>query len=430
MEALNKIYTKNELIRLGDKLRAESKIKKISEDSLLQLHDVRLSYKAVLSNVFNILSEESKKIRKSRVVTYRIKRIESIISKLNRFPNMELGKMVDIAGCRCIVDSVQDIMHIKELLEKRLNVYKVQDYINNKPQDDDGYSAMHLYVKCKEDDKKSVEIQLRTRDQHNWATFVEIIDVVYGTKIKEGQKKPELQRFCYLMSDTRKLKHETRIEILTIEKDYNIYSKLSTVFNQNNIQTRLKWISVEETDHKFFIIEVDENKRTNIESYPDFEIAEDIYLKKFNNEKTNIVLTHLESANYKLISIAYSNYILSMHKFQEDLCEIARVTIDELTNMHKKKEAKEIKAVYKKYVNEEINTFNEELEEFKSKLAEGDKQSKKIEEWVGDLADRMTSRAKTFTDGDIKVELSFGESIVLIFSKIFEVFKPKKQTSN
>ncbi|MBL7896498.1 MAG: RelA/SpoT domain-containing protein [Bacteroidia bacterium] len=425
MEAQTKLYSKNELIRLGDKLRLESKSNSISDDSLKQIHDLRLSYKKVLSEVFNILSEESKKIRKSRVITYRIKRIESIISKLNRFPNMELGKMIDIGGCRCIVDSVQDIFQIADLLEKKLNITKRQDYINNKPLDDDGYSALHLYVKCKEGDQKPIEIQLRTKDQHNWATFVEIIDVVYNTKIKEGQKNPELQRFCYLLSDTSNLNHDAKMEILTIERDYNIYRKLSAIFNQNNIQTRKQWIKVEETNHKFFIIEVNEQKRTNIESFLEFDTAEDAYLKRFNNDKTNIVLTHLESPSYKLISIAYSNYILSMHKFQEDLCNIAVKAIEELILLKNKTKAAEIKSVYKNYINEEIHTFNDEVEEFKNEIKNGDKQSAKIEEWVSDLSERMSERASTFTNGDIEINLSFPETIILWVTNILNKFKHK-----
>ncbi len=423
MNAQNRTYSKNELIRLGDKLRSESKTNTISQDSLQQIHDLRLSYKNVLSQVFNILAEESKKVRKSRVVTYRIKRIESIISKLNRFPNMELGKMIDIGGCRCIVDSTQDIFNIAELLEKRLNITKRQDYINKKPSDDDGYSALHLYVKCKAGDQKPIEIQLRTKDQHNWATFVEIIDVVYNTKIKEGQRNPELQRFCYLMSNTSNLSHNSKMEILTIEKEYNIYRSLSKVFNLNNIQTRKQWIKVEETNHKFFIIEVNEAKRTNIESYQEFDTAEDSYLKRFNNDKTNIVLTHLEAPSYKLISIAYSNYILSMHKFQEDLCDIASQVIDELIQTKNRIEANKIKILYKKYIDEEIQTFNEEWDEFRKEAVNREHQSIKIDEWIKDLSDRMDSRKSTFINGDRKISLTLSDLISIWLSNLLHKIK-------
>jgi ppGpp synthetase/RelA/SpoT-type nucleotidyltranferase len=424
MEETIGLFSKNQLVKFGDRLREESISRNISKESLLQLHDLRLSYKAVLSTVFNVLSEESKKIRKSRVVTYRIKRIESIISKLNRFPNMELGKMVDIAGCRCIVDSIQDIYQIAELLEKRLDIIKIKDYISNSPSDDDGYAALHLYVKCKEDNKKPVEIQIRTKDQHNWATFVEIIDVVYGTKIKEGQRSPELQRFCYLLSNVNGLTSNSLLEIITIEKDYNIYSMLSSVFNQNNIQTRKNWLNIEgKTGHNFFIIEVDKNKRTHIESFSDFEVAEAVYLKRFNNEKTNIVLTHLEAPSYKQISIAYSNYILSMHKFQEDLCEIAKKAIKVLLKRHKKVEAQEMKELYDEYIKKEIIAFNEEIDEFKREVSGGDSFNLKMEEWVSDISDRMNRRAEIFTSSDIKINLSLTDTIALYFTNVVRRLK-------
>ena len=108
----------------------------------------------------------------------------------------------DIAGCRCIVDSLQDIYTIKEALEKRFQKVKFEDYIENVPENDDGYRALHLYVKD-EKNEKSVEIQIRTKNQHNWATFVEIIDV-----IQRSRDKPNHYIHCNLQ----------RIEVLISEK--------------------------------------------------------------------------------------------------------------------------------------------------------------------------------------------------------------------
>ncbi|MBN8702774.1 MAG: RelA/SpoT domain-containing protein [Bacteroidetes bacterium] len=404
MEELNSNTSKSQIRKLGKTLREESKTQNISAESLLKLQEFRVSYKSSLSTIFNILAEESRKIRKSRVVTYRVKRIESVISKLNRFPNMHLAEMIDVAGCRCIVDSNQDIYNIKEALEKRLDVFDVKDYIKKKPLDDDGYSALHLYVRFKEEMNKPIEIQIRTRDQHNWATFVEIIDVIYNTKIKEGQKNPELQQFCFLLSTLDRLNFSDSVELLSIEKKYNVYSKLSEVFNQNYILTRKKWLSIEnKKDHKFFIIEVDQEKRTHIESFSNFEIAEQQYLKKFNNDKTNIVLTHLEAPSYKQLSIAYSNYILSMHKFQEDICSIAKTVITEYLNQKDKIKAKEIQDLYLSYANQEAESFKEEINELTSEIPNNDPNNKKVEEWLSDMSDRMVKRSAILLDGKIKI---------------------------
>ena len=413
------LNSKNQIRKLGKALREESKTKSISSDSLLKLQEFRVSYKNSLSTIFNILAEESKKVRKSRVVTYRIKRIESIISKLNRFPNMELGKMIDVAGCRCIVDSILDIYKIKEALEKRLDVFDIKNYIDSKPIDDDGYSAMHLYVRFKEEEKKPIEIQIRTKDQHNWATFVEIIDVIYNTKIKEGQKNPELQRFCYLFSSIDSLDFNKSLELLNIEKTHNIYSKLSEIFGQNYILIRKKWLSIEsKKDHNFFIIEVDEEKKTNIESFSDFEVAEQHYLSKFNNDKTNIVLTHLENPSYKQISVAYSNYILSMHKFQEDICSIAKNVITTYLKKKDKLKAKEIQDLYQAYVDQETASFNEEIEELNSEMPNNDPNSKKLQEWVDDMSDRMIKRSSILTEG--KINIGWEDLLLLSIKQLFK----------
>lgn len=406
----------NQIKKLTKSLREESKAAIITPGSLEKLQEFRVSYKTALSTVFNVLSEESKRVRSSSVVTYRIKRIESILSKLKRFPTMQLNTMADIAGCRCIVDSERDIRTIQKALEKRINVQNERDYIIKKAPD--GYSALHLFVNCN-DDKKPIEIQLRTKSQHNWATFVEIIDVIYDTKIKEGQSHPELERFCFLLSDIDSLNHKTNLELLETEKRYNIYSKLSEVFSVNYIITRKQWLTIEnKKKHNFFIIEVDADKKTQIESYPDFEVAEVEYLKRFNNAKTNVVLTHMHAPSYKAISTAYSNYILSMHKFQEDMCSIAQSTVKVLQERKHHKKAKEFAELYSTYIKHESESITNEMDELRKSVPENDQQRKKFEEWAKDLTERMAKRREIL---DFKtIDLSLPEIIGLMFLQLFK----------
>ena len=49
---------------------------------------------------------------------------------------------------------------------------------------DSGYRSIHLNVRLK-GDKRVVEIQLRALEHHNWATLVEITDLLFRTKLKE-----------------------------------------------------------------------------------------------------------------------------------------------------------------------------------------------------------------------------------------------------
>ena len=54
---------------------------------------------------------------------------------------------------------------------------------------EDGYRAIHVYIKPDIEGAKKVEVQLRTLEQHHWSTLVEIVDVLYNTKIKEYLNK-------------------------------------------------------------------------------------------------------------------------------------------------------------------------------------------------------------------------------------------------
>jgi hypothetical protein len=48
------------------------------------------------------------------VVAQRHKRKKTIIDKLHRFPKMQLGRMDDVAGCRLIFPSVQELIEFRE----------------------------------------------------------------------------------------------------------------------------------------------------------------------------------------------------------------------------------------------------------------------------------------------------------------------------
>lgn len=77
----------------------------ISESDYEMLQYLRTSYKEPMSKIFNIIDLIANKIDKNCICTYRIKRIDSIVSKLLRFPDMIVNRAEDIAGCRCILTS-------------------------------------------------------------------------------------------------------------------------------------------------------------------------------------------------------------------------------------------------------------------------------------------------------------------------------------
>lgn len=311
--------TKGEIDRLGKKIGASVEV---SQEDLDKLQEYRQTFQEPISNVFNFILGIARKIDKQSIVTYRIKRIDTIVEKLRRFyenPNgkMSLSRMWDIAGCRCILNTV-DKEKLYKLLEKIKKEYgdecKVKDYILN--QKDSGYRSIHIYVKDHQT-QKPVEIQIRNKVQHNWATLVEIVDLLYGTKNKEYGAVSRLGRFLYLYSKAEDLTKEEFAEMLKIERKVKVFEKMSKVLTRNYLNIRRQWLK-QKTKGSYFVIAANK-KGSEILSFPTFKEAETAYYEKYlANSDSNIVLTHLRMPDFNQISIAYSNYVLAMHAFFDD----------------------------------------------------------------------------------------------------------------
>lgn len=313
--------TKGSIDRLGDQIRAE--YDELKENTLIELQEYRTSHKDTIARVFNVLCNINRKNKKDYIVTYRIKRFESIIGKLYRFPKMQFSRMWDIGGCRCIVSTNEEVYELKALIEKNpfLTIRKEYDYIKS-PQPE-GYKSLHLFISLI-DDNKVIELQIRNKEDHNWATLVEITDLLFDAKLKEFGKNKDLLRFHFLLSKRFDLTIDEKKEISKIIKKYKYFEKLSDVFTRNYIQIRKQWLEIESKhNHNYFLIETKKDEVPKITTYKKFEEAEDNYFRIYkNNQTANVVLTHLPKPNYEQISIAYSNYILTFHSFLDDCYEI------------------------------------------------------------------------------------------------------------
>lgn len=155
------------------------------------------------------LRTKLKGYKNNPIVAQRLKRMPTLIDKLNRFPSMQLTTMQDIGGVRGIVEDIEDVDKIigKYVDNKNFPHDFVQkyDYIET-PRDDDGYRSVHLVYKYKnkitpEYDGLRVEIQVRTKLQHIWATAVETMGTFLGQALKSRQGDQEwLDFFCIVSS--------------------------------------------------------------------------------------------------------------------------------------------------------------------------------------------------------------------------------------
>lgn len=293
---------------------------KITPEELELLQEFRTSFSKPLVNVFNIMRELAEAVHPSSIIAFRLKRIDTIINKLSREDGMDLSRMGDIGGIRCIFYNDAEVYKAKELIEKKFNSGgRTRDYIREINRDI-GYKSIHMYVKDPVSDKR-IEIQLRTLHHHNWATLIEITDLLYDLRLKElgFESNEKFGRFHALMSSDKELTKEEADLVYDVLDEYDFITVLSKTFRKNNVEVKKRWSS-EDKMNSFFLIEASKTEIPTLKSFGKFEDAEAAYFERYKEKPSaEIVLTSIKKPNFKQISVAYANYILSYHTFTTDI---------------------------------------------------------------------------------------------------------------
>ena len=187
----------------------QQKSSPFTKDEILQAVDIIDNFRAAHAfplNTFQIfLRTHANALDTQCIIAQRLKRLVSILLKLDRFKTMQLWDMQDIGGCRAILRRLSDI-------EKLVNAYKSSsirhklvhqdDYINQ-PRDS-GYRGRHLVYRYYSDRNDTynglkIEVQIRTRLQHAWATAVETVDLFTKQALKSSRGQRDWERFFQLM---------------------------------------------------------------------------------------------------------------------------------------------------------------------------------------------------------------------------------------
>lgn len=135
----------------------------------------------------------------------RLKRIPTILDKLRREPRMELGRMDDIGGCRAVLSDLDELQRVRDRYANAPVMVRIKDCISEPK--DDGYRAVHVIVKY---DDRRIEVQLRTRIQHEWAFTVEGVTSRFGLDVKAGGGPPEVREWFAAVSEAMALEEHGR----------------------------------------------------------------------------------------------------------------------------------------------------------------------------------------------------------------------------
>jgi ppGpp synthetase/RelA/SpoT-type nucleotidyltranferase len=159
-----------------------------------QLHAVPLS--RVAANLRYHVGEEDGELDGRIDVAQRLKKRDTIINKLDRYPKMELTQMHDIGGVRATLPDLACLNAVSRRLKKTWTVAKTRDYIAEPKES--GYRAIHHEVRR---NGRVIEVQLRTFRQHAWANQVEDDGRALGTGYKFGFGSESIHDYYRAISD-------------------------------------------------------------------------------------------------------------------------------------------------------------------------------------------------------------------------------------
>ena len=279
---------------------------------------------------------------KSPIIAQRLKRTPSIIAKLQRFPHMDLSRMQDIGGLRVVLGSVDDVYKLHQALINGRHQHKPllppNDYIATPK--DDGYRSLHQVFKYHSQDNPQlnglfIELQIRTKKQHAWATAVETLGILEKSSFKTGQGTDEFKRFFKLASalfayDEKQPIlnelagvdiHSIAKELTDIEQQLQIFSKL-----QGLIITT-KHIDSSNDNGEYYLMELDSDKgAVNLLAFKQSQLAlaETVYkMREIETKDTpHIEVVLISAGNLKQVKKAYPNYFLDTQDFIKSLTKI------------------------------------------------------------------------------------------------------------
>ena len=177
----------------------------VQQASALQTLNNWRSCHAYPINTFNAtLRNKVSVVSPTAIVAQRLKRAPSIVSKLQRFHAMKLSTMQDIGGLRGVVKTNKQVYRLlQNYLSSRFDheLVVARDYIKNPKTS--GYRSVHLVYKYRNKrephyDGLQIELQIRNRVQHAWATAVETMGTFLDHSLKSSEGPSEWLNFFSL----------------------------------------------------------------------------------------------------------------------------------------------------------------------------------------------------------------------------------------
>lgn len=276
------------------------------------------------------------------IAAQRLKRMPTIIDKLRRYPAMQLTTMQDIAGLRAVLDNVEVAERLAtEYLRPTLPHVLIdkKNYITD-PRDEDGYRSIHLIYRYKNKrnsqyDGLRLELQIRSRLQHIWATAVETMGTFLGQALKSRQGERVWLDFFAIISSAFALMERRpalpRFRDLTKEEIYRHAAKAEKKLNALELMNGISVVARSDTNrtraYSYHLMVLDSVKQQLLVQAYDrdsFEQAVGDYAKyeerAANGERIEPVL--VSAGRLDQLQRAYPNFFLDIRDFCERVKDI------------------------------------------------------------------------------------------------------------
>lgn len=324
-------YSKTDVKKAGSFLSRTIPIFSCPEDAEEAAKWFRIAHNWRSSHILPMRHVRFELERKARIhggfTAARLKRMQSIRKKL---PNRQLNQIQDIAGCRIVCPSMVSLKRVLEEYnagDTRHSVVNQNDYISAPK--GSGYRSHHLVVKFGSTEKTKayeglkVELQLRTRLQHAWATAIEAVGLYTNEDLKGGRGDARWLRFFQLMASEAALSEsapvvggvpeETRVrraEIQHLNDDLDAIATLEA-FRQAVKDTD----DLRSTIARHYMIQFDHaTKRVTVTPYHEMSAGSRDYDRNdLDAMPTNAVLVEVERVED--LKSAFPNYFLDVALF-------------------------------------------------------------------------------------------------------------------
>lgn len=306
------------------------------DQALGVINNWRSSHGFPLNTMQVALRRYAGQVCKGPLIAQRLKRLASIEAKLQRFSGTRLSQMQDIGGARAVVPMVNDVRAVVTAFRNsdlKHTLLTFDDYISV-PQAS-GYRGCHLIYRYNSDKNQTynglkIELQIRSRLQHAWATAVETVAMLTRQGLKSSKGAPEWLRFFALMGSVIAAREGTSLvpgtgsDIAAIRRELRqLDAKLGVVEKLKAYSFALRHIDAglqPAANVGFFLLKVDARTQTlTVQGFRprDLQSATEAYDELERNTHTDPALDAVLVSVDSLAALrrAYPNYFADTRIF-------------------------------------------------------------------------------------------------------------------